>query len=211
MATTKLFKCNFCDHQFESESKAPCCPKCSKQTSSCLYTCSCGKKEWRSVYNSKPCRNCQKKLKGNKPIEYFCGNANCKTEIFIAYSSTMATCPDCGKMAGKRKKLCADCNETYLCWGESKYCPKCAKKRRNYLKNRNINDDISGVPADVLKGKPERIQQIIKYNWWTNRDFCIEVGKCEKVEDAEKLLLDLNRYYGKMQYSSGDNSYVTHI
>ena len=120
----------------------------------------------------------------------------------------------CGKVASKKLTICPICNKKKFITYNAKRCNECANQVRtesmkNSEKRFKSPDKSFDVPKELLKGKPTRIQQLIKYNWWSNNDFALKVSKCETVEEAEEMLDELNRFYVKAHYHGG-SGYAVH-
>ena len=125
-------------------------------------------------------------------------------QIIESDNKTGVNCPVCKKSVKARLHKCVTCGEVSYFTSSSINCKKCAIRARTEAMRKSDKgfkrEEIDLELEALISGKHERIKHIIRHNWWSNREFCYKVAECEKVEDAEKLLLDLNRYYGKMQY-----------
>lgn len=134
-------------------------------------------------------------------------------KVIMSPNKTAVQCT-CGYQAFKSLHVCESCGEETYFSAKAKVCSKCAEKQRIELMRVSVKkfkspNDSYDVPKEILKNKSPRIQHIIKYNWWSNNEFCLKVAECKTDAEAEKLLLDLNRSYGKMQYVS-NSGYVDH-
>lgn len=131
----------------------------------------------------------------------------CSCGLIIESNKNTGVKCSCGKVACRKLIICPTCKEEKFLTNNSINCKECSikvrvEKFKTNEKRFKRAEDSFDVPIEYLKGREKRIQQIVKYNWWSNNDFALKVSKCKTVEEAEKMLDELNRYYVNAHYIS---------
>lgn len=108
----------------------------------------------------------------------------------------------CGARITKYLRTCPVCGDEKYISFNAKQCASCY----GILKVRMHDTDGCDVPVELLRGKSERIQQLIKYNWWSANDFARAVAQCVTDAEAEQLYKDFLSGKGRAQYRA--NSYA---